>query len=187
MYKIYKLYEFVELDKVYPYKLKYKVHLMKKWSMDEDCYTYEFEAQDGVTYNLGLFIDKDKEMSFMWADEGDYEKMMNDEIERFDSKRDPMTVNLNHLSYILNTIFKIMFEFIKEHPEIKKISVGSYSKSKYKTYKRIIKDRPEFKILQDYTSDHGNGNILYGISFVPRKKSKIGRFYQNVTNPLAIN
>jgi hypothetical protein len=161
MYKIYKLFEFVDLNKIYPYRL------VDTWMR---CfYTYEFES-NGTIYNLLIINIPFKPIEISWGDKESFDIYMSNfkrgRTSKMGSIFEPNTMNFNQIEYILNTIFKILFEFIDKY-NIKKIKISSYAKSKYKTYKRIILDRPEFEIIKDFKSIK-QGKEKWSFIFIPK-------------------
>lgn len=155
--QILKIYEFLELQKSYPYSFLRKSPQLDK---SKQHYYYVFKADDKITYMVQLTIIDNSYINVGWASQDDVEHY-SDDIELKHDKN----MNINTLFKILNTIFKILYEFI-ETVKIKKCRITARVKNKYKVYKQIISEEPDFEIVKDYEYDSKDGKHYWVIDFV---------------------
>ena len=149
--KIYKLYEFLNLEKHYPYEL-IREEDVEETETDTASFDsiYEFKSKDNKIYIVCIYYygGDDKSISFDWAEKSDWDDLRIGKIHSFDNKRDG-SFNINYMELILNTIFKILLDYL-DHYNIGLIKVGSNVKYKYKAYKSIIKSMSDkFEIVKD--------------------------------------
>ena len=154
-----KLYEFLELNKSYPYTFLRD---------DGDCYRRCFIHQFTTpmdTYIVNLIVynsdnEYTKYISFEWSNKDDFDNPDKNYVDKKTNKN----INLNEVFKILNTVFKILFDFMKKH-KIRRAKIGSYNKNKYKTYKKIIEEENDYKILRDFKM-YKDGEDIYAIEFI---------------------
>lgn len=127
-----RIYEFLELEKSYPYEFVKNNSYM---------YTYQFESDDDI-YMIDITIMGGSVVTFEWCNKEDYYNPNRKDF--IDEKTNP-NYNISTVYKILNTIFKILFDFMEEK-SIDEAVIGSCNKSKYKTYKRIIQEEPTCRI-----------------------------------------
>jgi len=154
MVRIKRIYEFLELEKIYPYK-----EYDKRNSMS----FYSFNSAD-TKYIVQVYImHHSKKVPFAnlsWASEADWKNASGKPFSDKTSK----TINLNDLFKILNTVFKIFFEFM-ENRNIEYGQVGSCSKSKFKVYKQIIEEESDYEIVREKSEPWNGTRTLYYIDF----------------------
>ncbi len=154
MVKIKRIYEFLELEKIYPYE-----EYSKKASMSY----YSFNSAD-TKYIVQVYImNHGKNVPFAnlaWASKEDW----NNSNGKPFSDRTSKTINLNDLFKILNTVFKIFFEFMDKR-NIEYGQVGSCSKSKFKVYKQIIEEENDYEIVRENSEPWNSTRTLYYIDF----------------------
>jgi hypothetical protein len=150
MIRIKRIYEFLELGKIYPYK-EFVSNKNDSW--------YKFDSTD-TTYLVKVYILKHgKKVPFAnlsWASEKDWDKPFSDKTSK--------TINLNDLFKILNTVFKIFFEFMEKR-NIEYGQVGSCSKNKFKVYKQIIEEENDYEIVRENSEIWDSTRTLYYIDF----------------------
>lgn len=180
--KIYKLYEFLELEKSYSYKIIKKGVNKNYYEFIADNDTYVVEAHTSKTSRSPLFeffnfftnkkLKKEMEwqppkidnyINFAEISWSEKKNFMNSGNSPY-SDRTSKTININELFKILNTVFKIFFDFMKEK-DIKYGKIGSCKKSKYKVYKQILEEEPGIRITKTNTEPWGSGRTVYNIMF----------------------
>lgn len=168
--------EFLNLENHYPYKL-IGTEVFQQTSTDWGHYDfiYEFKSKDNKVYNLCLvYYDHDKSISPDWAEKEDFELMRQHKIDKYESKTKLGDININHMETLLNTVFNITVDFINEYV-VKKVMIGSYTKYKYREYKRMILEMDDLEIIEDkiiQKGEYGNDwpkDTYYSLEF--RKKN----------------
>ena len=139
-----KLYEFLELQNSYNYSEVDNKFDSSKFSGNFK--EFLFKADDGERYWVLLHyygkpdgILKD----ITWSNEKDIGKF--DKIDNLTSN----TININILFKIINTVFKIVFDFMDKE-NIKIAEIGSRNKNKFKLYKKSISEEDNFEIIKEY-------------------------------------
>lgn len=141
MIRIKRIYEFLELEKSYEYTP------IKEPYRD----AFKFTADNGETYLITLYGH-----NVTWCNMKDTGKMWN--IDEMTDKN----ININILFKIINTVFKIIFDTMKER-KIKTMNIGSRNKNKFKVYKQSIQEEKDFKIVDEWTE--GEKYKVYYIKF----------------------
>ena len=122
--KIKKLYEFLELQNSYEY------HLFKQLG---EFYIYEFNSNNNI-YVVRIHHQKMlNKVYIQWCSKEDFLK---NDLDKIDFKTDP-NININELFRIINTVFKITFDYMKNNG-VKKGRISSKNKNKFKLYKKCI-------------------------------------------------
>lgn len=154
MVRIKRIYEFLELEMIYPY-IEYKKENDKSW--------YSFSSAD-TKYIVQVYIlshgDELPFANLSWASDEDWKDTSDTPFSDKTSK----TVNINDLFKILNTVFKIFFEFM-ESRNIEYGQVGSCKKSKFKVYKQILEEESDYEVLATNSEPWRHGKILYWVDF----------------------
>lgn len=122
--KIYKLYEFLELQNIFEY------HLFQQLG---DFYIYEFKSNNDI-YVVRIHHQKIlNKVYLLWCNKEDF---LQHNFDKIDFKTDP-NFNINELFKIINTVFKISFDYMKKN-NVKKGRISSRNRNKFKLYKKCI-------------------------------------------------
>jgi hypothetical protein len=167
-----KLYEFVNINDTYPYKfIKEEPNPLR----DEYDFIYEFKSTTGEVYNVALGYTKDYDderymklddvVSIDWADQKQF--YANREIyAAYKPMKSINQININDMHRILNTVFKIFLDFLSEY-SMKYVLIGSYTRHKFKAYKKIFQelsnDKYKFTIIEE-NSDPDEVGIYYRLA-----------------------
>jgi hypothetical protein len=178
--KIERLYEFLNLEKYYPYHFLYHEIIKPKienglYYRGSYNYIYEFFTKSEKEYIVRMSYDggANNEMSLDWAEREDWIKERREKgYTAFVKKYNWNDHNINEVEMILNTVFKILIDFTNKY-KIGIIRLGSYDKSKYKNYKKIIQGLDQFEIINDKVippKDYGNwpDDNFYEIDFIKK-------------------